>query len=496
MVKLYVGNVWTKMYGLSAYDIQQFTERLRFRPKSYIFSKKYQDGKWDGWVNLFMNRGGNYIVYTGLVPRIIKMLNADGIAYDIVREYKNSQIKINDIKLNGITLRDYQENIVKTCKKKKRGIIKAATGSGKTEIFIKLAADIPVKTLIVVNRSTLFRQVREKLVDRLAIEESEINYIGDEKSYDPKKRITVATFQSLISKENSLTKGKYGGKIKKQKLKWDSLLKDIEMLLVDEVHHLSANELGMLLKGANKTLFRFGFSATPQREDGYDMMLEALIGPKIYDLPISNLIKKGYLAKPKIYIFKQPYYIDKKFSFKESYEILMNNEQRNRNIAEIAYKFARKGKIVLISFVRLDHLKYVYDYLQELNEVELTIKKVTGSNTSEQKRKAIEKMNNGEYNIVLSTLFGEGVDIPNLDVLVNPRSVKSSIDAYQQVGRVLRMVKGKTPIVIDFFDYNSYDDSELKDYFKKFAKIRLKLFKSEPEFELHEISSIDEIEEV
>jgi len=496
LVKLYIGNVWTRVFGLSDYDVQQFRERLRFRPSSYFFSKKYQDGEWDGWIELFKVKNNGCLVYTGMVARMLKILATDKIPYELVREYRNDKIEIQDVDLKGITLRDYQQDIVKDCKKKKRGIVKAPTGAGKTEMFIKLTADIPVKTLIIVNRSTLFRQIRDKIEQRLGLSGDQINYIGDEKHYDPKNRITVATFQSLIVKENKLTIGKYGGKIKSQKLKWDSLLKDMQMVIVDEVHHLSMNELGLLLRSSNKTLFRYGFSATPFREDGYDMMLEALIGQQIYDLKVSTLIKQGYLAKPKIYVIKQPYRIDKKFSFKESYDILMNNEQRNRNIAEVSYKFARKGKIVLVSFVRLDHLKQVYEILQEMNDADLTIKKITGSNTAQQKQKAIQKMNDGEYNIVLSTLFGEGVDIPNLDVLVNPRSVKSSIDAYQQVGRVLRMVKGKIPIVVDFFDYNEYEDEELKDYFKKFAKSRLRLFESEPEFDVHRIDSIEEIEEI
>ena len=356
MVKLYVGAVWTRVFGMVEFDVKQFTDRLAFRPTNYYFTPSYQAGDWDGWIRLFFERNGQVLAYTGVVPRLITMLKADNTEYELIVEYNYKNVEVMDTQLSGITMRDYQTDIVNTCKKKKRGVIKAPTGAGKTEMFIKLISDINVNCLVIVNRTTLFRQIREKITSRIGLRDSEINWLGDTKQYDPQNRITIATFQSLLTKDQS------SGNIR-EKSKWDEVMKEAKMVIVDEVHHLSMNELGNLLKATNKTLFRFGFSATPFREDGYDMMLEALIGPTIYDLSISKLIQEGYLARPKIYFLKLPYTIATNETYATSYKMIQEHTERNLTIAQIAFQFAKKQKLVLISFSKVEHLKSVYKEL-------------------------------------------------------------------------------------------------------------------------------------
>lgn len=844
MVKLYVGPIWTRFYGLAEYDIKQLTERLAFRPLNYYFTPRYQSGDWDGWIRLFYTKRGNHFTYTGLVPRILKIFKADNVDYEIIKEYSHNNVEIMDTQLSNITLRGYQLEIIETCKSKKRGIIKAATGAGKcfakgtkilmydgttknienvivgdlvmgmdsqprtitslshgrelmyeiiptkgdsytvnashilslkytnlgknkkqiqgqivdigiqdyirqsnsfkhitkgfrvgvefpeqilpkylspyflglwlgdgrsnwcaiscpdkevvdylqhyskimggtlyididqrntnsnsyrikflprgknkhlnsnpiinelrhfnlinnkhipniykinnrhnrlqllaglidtdghldkncyeiitkfdalkddilflarslglaayvkkcikgikstdfkteywriiisgdideipvlikrkkaqprrqkknvlvtgiaikektignyygfeikeedkhfllsdftvvhnTEIIIKLISDINLKSLIIVNRSTLFRQTVEKIKKRLGLRDSEINYIGDVKNYNSDNKITVATFQSLLTKDKET-----------DKLLYEQVLKNTGIIIVDEAHHISANELGNLLKIANKTLYRFGFTATPEREDGYDMMIEAMIGPLIYDLPISKLIQMGFLSKPKIYFLRQEYdsgITNMKKHDNSKYikatKAIFNQQQRNENMIKIAMKFAEKGKLVLISFAKVEHLNNVYKILKEMN-TNFKIKKVTGKDTANTKEQTINKMKEREYDIVLATLFGEGVDVENLDVLINARASKSEIDVYQQVGRVVRLSPGKKPVVIDFLDYDPAikDDKKkkLKDYFKSYSNKKIKLLKSEPEFEVEVIDTIEQIKEL
>src|SRR5271157_5003308 len=387
MVKLYIGVVWTKIYGLTDYYITKIKEELRFHPEGYFFSKRYNQHKadgtrvWDGWVNLFFLKNGMYFTYSGLVSRIIPILKNDNIDFEIIKQYDNSNIPTTDTVLNNIALRDYQIEAVNAIKKKKRGIIKLPTGAGKTLIFVKAVADIGLKSLIIVNRSTLFRQTIQRLKDYCGLTDDQINYIGDIKKYNPNNKITVATFQSLFIKD--LTRNKIGGKVN-IKLKHEEVLKAAEMIIVDEVQYLSMNELGNLLKFCNNTKIRIGTSATPTREDGYEMMLEALIGPIIYSKSMSELIQQGYLARPKIYMVKSPYYFDKNLSYKAGYDNFIKNETKNKLIAEIAYRFAKTGKSVLISFTRIEHLKLVKKELDEINKLNLVIKTVIGKNTADQ----------------------------------------------------------------------------------------------------------------
>lgn len=717
MAYINIGVVWTRMNGLNDDTVKnKIKDELKFHPLNFWFSPKYQnkiveEGKtllfdvklpngtimkagttptetireWDGYSNLIIDKGYNQIFLTGLLPRVIKILKDNNIEFKINREYNNN-FDILDVPLKDIELRDYQKEAVEICKRSKRGIIHAATGAGKTLVMFKLAADIQLKTLIIVNRVTLFRQLLSRLKDNLNLKNDEINQIsGDEKFYNPNNRITIATFQSLyVEDKNIETK-------KKIVLKHEEVMKNAEAIILDECHHTSINVLGQILKHCKNAYFRAGFSATPFREDGYDLLLEAHIGPILHHTGISDLIKRGLLAKPKIYVLKSPYYIAGRLSYAKSYKLLIHNEPKNELIANIAYKFAKLNKPVLISFTRIEHLNLVYKILKNMNVDKFVIKKIIGANTTDEKEEAIEKLNKNKFNIVLSTLFGEGVDVkcmtgdtkikllngtnwdikhlykkkikyfwvysitpdgeiqpakasmviltkknvnvikiildnnqyfkctpehqimmrngkykqakdlknndslmplhckhlseskskklkgkitpqliamwkgshkkygkklpkilknnhkikkiqilrkkenvydiemvtPNnnfaltcgvfvhncLSTLINCRNSKSKVDTIQQTGRVLRISEDKQPIIIDFMDYNSYngikkekmfdgeDDTDLdmgenKDYFKNYAKEKLKFYRSEPEFKVREIDSMDEIEEI
>lgn len=465
MIKLYVDQIFTKIYGLNDDFINALDAILSFKPAGYFFTDAYQNNRWDGSIHL-LKKYPVVMTYTGLLKRVLIFFKKEKIEYEIIKNY-GEQIEVNDIKLEGIELRDYQKEIIDICKRKKRGIIQAPTGAGKTEIFIKLVADINVSSLIVVNRTALLGQLEDKLIKRLNFKQSEINIIGSGvKKYNEKNYITIGTFQSLMKRE------------------FEPIIRKVKVIIFDEVHHVSANKLGDIAKKASNTLYRFGFSATPYREDGYDMMIEAFIGPKIKIITASELIKKGFLAKPIIYFIKIPNKVNKRLSYNALYKQLIENKLRNEIIAKIAYEKAKQNKIVLISVLRLKHIDYILEAIEAIDDIGLNIKVITGKDAAHEKVKTIKKMNSGEYNIVISTLFGEGVDVPNLSVLINARAVKSAIDAFQQAGRILRIKENKEiPEVFDFYDYNTLSQ-EGKDYFQRYSKKKIKLYKTEPEFDV------------
>jgi superfamily II DNA or RNA helicase len=466
-----------------------------------------------------------FLILSGMVPKLLQILKDNNIKYYLTKNYSNDHIQIKDEKLNGIELRYYQNDMVDIVKKKKRVVLQCATGGGKSLIIFKTVADIKCKWLIIVNRVTLFKQLLNDLKNMLNLKEGEINYIsGEEKYYDSNNRITVAIFQSLYVEQ------KVKGKQRKRIItKHEEVLKSADGILIDECHHISENVIGSILKKCTKASYRVGLSATPTREDGYDDMIEAHVGPIGYRKGISELIKEGYLSKPKIYMLRTPYYENNPLTYKAMYGKFIKNEEINKKIAEIAYKFARRNKSVLISFTRVEHLKKVYKEIKKINKMDLVIEKIIGLNSADDKILAVKELNNKNYNIVLSTLFGEGVDCPKLDVLINCRNSKSAIDAIQQTGRALRIGDGQK-YVIDFYYYNIYDGQEdnliketkinddfdfgeedkveydendrpdeindVKDYFKLYSKKRLKLYKQESEFDIHVINNINEIDEI
>lgn len=487
MIKLYVEPVYTKIYGLKdEHYAEMLSDQLSYRKHGYFFSKAYQNKLWDGRQRLlWVNEDGIMETYSGLVKRMTIFFNKQGLKYKIIKRYAHHEVKVDDVKLEGQQQRSYQVEVNEVCKKKKRGIIQSPTGSGKTEMFVKLTADLNLPTLIVVNRTALLGQLQDKIIERMGLRKTEFNTIGGNITFYKKENtITIATFQSLLTG------------------KWNHILRDCKVIIFDETHHVAANELGRIAKKANNTLYRIGLSATPKREDGADMMIEALIGPKIYHKSISELIRMGYLAKPYIYFVRVKHNSNVKLAYPSQYKILAESDERNAIIAKIAYEFAKRNKIVLISVIRLNHINRILEHLKRIDDIGFNIKVITGKDSSQEKIRTIKKMNTGEFNIVISTLFGEGVDVPNLNVLINARASKSLIDAVQQVGRVLRPKEdGESPYVIDFYDYNprvkkwnhKHPDDRKTDYFQRYAKRRIKAYQSESEFEVTVVDSVEDI---
>lgn len=313
MIKLYVDPVITRIHGMDEHDFLVLGELLMFKPAGYFFTTAYQEGRWDGCVRLLhKDQEIGIWTYTGLMGRVLKYLKKEQFEYEMIKSYNLKNIELSDTELQGISLRDYQRDVVESCKAKKRGIVQSPTGSGKTEMFVKLAADINLRSLIIVNRTALLAQVADKLKKRLGFRESEINVIGaDRRHYDPKNYITIGTFQSLMNG------------------KWNEALTNAEMIIFDEVHHVAANKLGDIAQKCRKARVRFGFSATAWREDGREMEIEAFIGQKIAEISISKLIREGYLVKPKIYFIKTLCNADPRLSYDKLYKILVDNPIRN-----------------------------------------------------------------------------------------------------------------------------------------------------------------------
>ena len=83
---------------------------------------------------------------------------------------------------------------------------------------------------------------------------------------------------------------------------------------------------------------------------------------------------------------------------------------------------------------------------------------------------AVERLKRGELAIIASTIFDEGVDIPEVGSLILAVGGKSTIKTLQRVGRALRPKKGENEVEIyDFIDWGnkyllSHSRQRLQDY--------------------------------
>lgn len=405
--------------------------------------------------------------YTGVVPRVLLFLKQHNIQYKVVDRREVPKQNTNYVIQKPFEARDYQAEIINGASS--REIIQAATGAGKTFIMASLIAKHNVKPIIVIApKVSLAEQIQEEFSKFLG---TEIGIVGGGQ-YDIKD-ITVSTPMSAPKE----------------------LLENAKMIMFDEAHNIPANNIFKCAAQAKNAYYRFGVSATPWRDSGDDILIEAVLSIRKPHLSInaSKLIKKGKLTPCNIVFVP----IKQEFEWEGSYhklytKAIIENEVRNNMIVKLStHMMIAKSRTVLILIKNIEHgdrlLKSIRTKINnqvqytEVNgqQVEVQTAEFLSGRDDATRRKAVLKAVKEKKTKILigSTIADEGLDLPILDCLILAGSGKSSTRAFQRVGRVIRLYTGKKDaIVFDFMD-------ETKT-FKRHALIREALYRTEPEWKI------------
>ena len=246
-------------------------------------------------------------------------------------------------------------------------------------------------------------------------------------------------------------------------------------MVIDECQYAASETVQFLHRSSKSARHRFLFSGTPWRDSGDDILIEAVGGPKIYDMSATKLINQKFLVSPEIHFVSVPIMPRVGKTYHEVYtNYIVENDDRNNLIVDAAKKLVAAGKKVLILVVRVKHGQILMDMMDS----EIRCASLDGSNTANDRLGKIEQMKSGELDLLIaSKIFDQGVDIPQLDALILAGSGKSSGRALQRIGRVIRTHEGKTnATVVDFYDNAKY----LKDHSQK----RIDIYKSESGFKI------------
>jgi superfamily II DNA or RNA helicase len=256
------------------------------------------------------------------------------------------------------------------------------------------------------------------------------------------------------------------------------LIRSARGIYLDEVHHASCKTATEVLAASPLAYWKYGGSATPIREDGAEIMIQALFGQKIVDISASYLINKGYLIKP--YIFFDPISHDCKLhSYQSIYkECISQNEKFNGRVVDLAKYFMSKKLNVLILVQQYVQGEMIQKQLPELEFV-------TGKMKRSLRKEALNKVKNGEkMGVIGTTLYDEGVDCPCLDVVLMAGGGASATRVYQRIGRALRKHGNKDKAAVIYFQHHV-------KHLEKHAKKAKKIMKLEPAFEIIESAGCD-----
>lgn len=469
MHKIIIGNVNSQIVPqLDIVTLKKLDFELSYAIEGVEFSRLVREGKWDGR-RRFLNKR-NQSFSTGFLSRVRNVFNQLGIAYEV--EDKRVVPQLGEPYNFKYQLRDYQEEAVVKMIDIGRGIVKAPTGSGKTVLIGKFISQVNVPTLVVVTKKSLLNQMHSDLTDSLGVE---IGWIG-EGICEP-KRITVATYQSLMSAYNKKL-GSIETEERREIIR--SVLEGVDSLICDETHHLVAKSLQFLERYAKKSYYRIGCSATPFRDLDDDILVERFTGRCIVNITASDLIKKGYLSKPTITFYKfkhdrQP----SNLSYENLYmKEICQNVRRNGVICKKTLEFVTQNKSVLIAVTRLEHGRLLESLLKPVLGDKVLF--VNGEFISEDMMKALNDLNDKKLMCVIATtIFGEGVNVRSLDVLINTKAATSRVDTLQLTGRTLRKTGTKNKVdIIDFWDFGCR-------FFELHARFRLSAYMVEDEFEVN-----------
>lgn len=500
MIQIRIQNAESKIVGhLPDHVHKALSDRLAYEIHGAHFIPKVRENKWDGIVR-FYNKNKGQSFYSGLLALVRDELDKYEIKYQVYDNRVRPPKNYPELQFHppyGFQNRPYQELTIDRSIKLTRGLLKVATGGGKTMIVSQIIARLQTYPfLFYVTTKDLMEQAYEVLSETLKVP---IGRVGGG-IFDPQK-ITVVTVQTAIlaiqGKSKSFKISDYrfdedddwkdadlDSDEKKRTL--EKLINQAKGIYFDEAHHSSAKTAKDVLTASPNAYWRYGGSATPYREDNAEIVIQALFGKKIVDISASYLIDQNYLLTPHIFFVPVEHDIQAHSYSKIYSECISNNEMLNKNVALLAIHLIQRKLSSLILVQRYVQGDMIKKFLKnEGYDVEF----VTGKLSSKKRKEAIADLKSKKtLCMIATTLADEGLDVPTLDVAILAGGGASATRVNQRIGRTLRPDRSSShprdkSVVVCF-------DHKMK-YLSAHTRKTKKIIKAEPNFKILKSKGLD-----
>lgn len=249
-------------------------------------------------------------------------------------------------------------------------------------------------------------------------------------------------------------------------------------IVVDESHHGRAKTYEEVL-AYFKPDFLLGLTATPEREDGKS--LEEIFGEAIFTLDFVDAWANGFLT-PVDYrlVTKELTGVDffsklkKPFTLKNLNDKIftrMPDEELVKNIQEQVSDLDNPRMIIFCQSIKqADKIAELYPGAKALHST---------MPTDEGEENLRDFRDGSLRTLVVRDMLNEGIDVPEVDVIVRLRLTDSKLLFEQQLARGLRLYEGKT--IVRVYDYASSMEQldRLFDYEARVRKAEQRLLREQ-----------------
>lgn len=425
-----------------------------------------------------INNGKVIKVKAGLIDFLVESFKERNIEYKLVDERQPAKIKNRIVTQlsDKVKLRDYQEDAVDAVFEHPYSCIQLVTGSGKTECsasiirsYFETYKDRAV--LYVVPTIKLQKEAEERFI-RYGIKcNTQLPLVGGNVA-------NIITYMALV----------------RSNIPYQDRDK-IGALIEDECQHLKGAKFSKIVHNYKKLNLCVGISATVTPDIQYKTKLNQLndtdfsilgaTGKPVYWKAIKQTINEGYVTPVKVTVLENKEVVPLTAEEQSDWHSIKRNVLMSPNRADLVAQFVdyickqnnyytlmllipevvwSKQFMLAISQHGNNEYRYILMFGQDKYS-EIINGQLVELTTKEKKDEAYAAIKNPNIKTVFSaTSFAyEGLDIPNLQALINVYGGRSDVRIKQQLGRLTRLFKGKdVGNIYEIRDNHPICESQLK----------------------------------
>lgn len=361
-------------------------------------------------------------------------------------------------------LRPYQQDIRDDIESRWLGVANVLavlpTGAGKTVLFSSILADEPGASCAIAHRQELVSQIslalaRNGVRHRIIGQDPVIRMIVRLHMEDVGANYVVPNAKCAVASVNTLTGKKFAESLKP----W---LPTVKLWVQDEAHHVLRDNQWGRAAAMFPNARGLGVTATPLRADGNGLGRHAdglfdtmVIGPSMRDL-----ITMGFLTEYRIFAPPSTFHRDQVAVSQTTGDF--NLDQMRKAVAASSLVVHDEKQIVgdiVQHYQRIAPGKLGVTFVPDIATAETVAEQfnaagvpamaVSSKTPDDERCKILRRFKSRELlQLVNCDLFGEGFDLPAIEVVSMGRPTESYGLYVQQFGRALRLLDGKDRAII------------------------------------------------